>query len=52
MFECDARITRVVQEHKYEQLAKKTHVYIYIYILLQSVTYYIYAYIYIYISPF
>lgn len=47
----DARITRVVQEHKYEKLAKKTHVYIiicvYIYILLQSVTYYIYAYIYI-----
>ena len=41
MFECDARITRVVQEHKYQQLTKKTHVYIiiYIYILLQSVTY-------------
>lgn len=47
MFECDARITRVVQEHKYEQLAKKKaciynhmhilHIYIiYMYHLFES----------------
>ena len=54
MFECDARITRVVQEHKYQQLTKKTHVYIIIYIYCYNLLhtyiiiciYYIYIYIY------